>query len=305
MARKKTKLEVVGEVVAIPVTKVLTGSNDRTFFDENGLLELAASIAKEGLLQPITVRPVEVEGEKFYDLVAGERRFRAVQKLKWIEINAHVREMSEESALAAMLMENTGRRDLLPMEEAYAYQRRIDKFGWTVEKIADVAGVSVDRVKKRIRLSNLVEEIHPLVNSGDLPLGHAEALATLDPDKQRAAVRVYSSGSGVTLRDFQTIVQQMNAAEEASLFDLEQFFVSELEKGSAALRGKAAQVNVPTSSALPKPTVTGKDSTGDVIFRYIQDLLAEGKDSEAAAVGNVFDVLVKSNFVKLPSSLRA
>jgi len=304
MPRKK-KLEVVGELNAVPVEKILTGGNDRKFFDQGKLQELASSIAEKGLLQAITVRPVTVEGEVWYELIAGERRYRAIMLLGWVTVPATVAEMTDEEASVAMLMENTGRADLLPMEEAFAYQRRANDFAWPVEKIAEKAGVSPDRVKKRMKLTLLCDELHPLVNSGQLPLGHAEALTALDHDKQRAAVRVFSRGNGISLREFQVVIAEMNAVPAASLFDLEQFFILELETKSFTLSGKNAQVNVPTSATLPSPQATGKDGVGDVMFNYIRVLQSAGHMAEAEAIGNLFSVLVKGNWVKLPSVLQS
>lgn len=303
MPRKKTKLEVVGELKAVPMEKIVTGGNDRKWFDPDQLQELASSIATEGLLQAITVRPIkDLEGNPWYELIAGERRYRAVSLLGWITINANVVEMTDEQASAAMLMENTGRADLLPMEEAFAYQRRVTEFNWPLDKIANMAGVSVDRVKKRIRLTTLVEEIHPMVNSGQIPLAHAEAMTVLDPDKQRAAVKVLAAGA-VTAKDFQGIVAKMNAVEPDSLFDLTEFFIQEMERHSFALGGKNAKVDVPTSAKLPEVKFTMADTCGEVIYNYIQDLAAQGCDSEAAALGNLYKVLVYYNWAKLPRNL--
>src|SRR5690606_4424190 len=145
------------KVHQIPVAQIVPGSNDRKVFDEVKLQELASSIQEHGLAQHITVRPIA--GSQEFEIVAGERPFRAIsQILQWETAPCLVRELSDEEASAIMLVENTSRVDLDPIAEANAYQVRVEKFGWDAKRIAEVAGVSSDRVRARLTLLKLAED---------------------------------------------------------------------------------------------------------------------------------------------------
>lgn len=195
----------------IAVAQIIPGANDRTAFDARALQELAASIRDNGLAQPITVRPGFVcasceafttdepahcpacgHSEYFpvYQIVAGERRFRACKLLGWPAIPAIVRQLSDEQAAAIMLAENTSRADLDPIDEGRAYQARIAAFGWSIEDCARQAGVSEIRVQFRLKLLRLRPNVQELVRKNILSLGYAQILAdaNLDTDRQQAAV---------------------------------------------------------------------------------------------------------------------
>ena len=118
-------------LTAIPIDSIRRGDNDRQAFDQVALEELSESIRAHGLVQPITIRPMP---DGHYQIVAGERRWRACKLLTWHEIPAIVRDLDDEAASAIMLAENIGRKDLNPIEEANAYHRRMDQFGWSVPK---------------------------------------------------------------------------------------------------------------------------------------------------------------------------
>jgi ParB family chromosome partitioning protein len=149
-------------VTEIPVQQVRPGANDRTSFDEAGISDLAASIEVHGLAQPITVRP---HGDGF-EIVAGERRFRAVKHLGRTTVPAIVRDYTDEQASAVMLLENVQRADLDPVDEAHAYQSRIDRFGLTVGQVAEMAGVTAARVCTRLPVLRLFPEAQHLVRVG-------------------------------------------------------------------------------------------------------------------------------------------
>jgi ParB/RepB/Spo0J family partition protein len=171
----------------IPLSQIHRGANDRTYFDSNGLEELAASIKDHGLIQPITVRPI---GD-YYEIVAGERRFRACEILKWQEIPCFVAELSDEEAAAIMLTENVSRKDLDPIDEARAYRVRIDRFGWSTAECAKQAGTSEITVTFRLKLLTLREDIQHLVRSGNVQIGYAQILADskLDTNRQTLAIK--------------------------------------------------------------------------------------------------------------------
>lgn len=147
--------------------------NPRKHFDEAALDELAASIAARGVIQPVIVRP---HGKRGYQLVAGERRWRAAQKARVHEIPALVRELDDREVMALALIENLQREDLNPIEEARAYQRLADEEGMTQADIARMVEKSRSHVANLQRLLHLPEKVLDLVESGRLTMGHARAL---------------------------------------------------------------------------------------------------------------------------------
>lgn len=171
------------EIRDVPVALITAGDNDRTRFDAAALDQLAASIDSNGLAQPITVRPT-ADG---FQIVAGERRFRAVSSIGWTTIPAIVRDLTDAETADIMLVENTGRVDLDPIDEARAYAKRMAE-GAEAADVAKVAGVSVVRVRFRVKLLNLIDDAQALVRRGDLPLGSAQAMHELDRNRQRMAL---------------------------------------------------------------------------------------------------------------------
>lgn len=145
----------------------------RRHFDEDALAELAASIAQRGVIQPVIVRPL-ASGR--YQLVAGERRWRAAQKARLHEIPAIVRELPEREVMAIALIENLQREDLNPIEEARAYQRLAESEGLTQTEIAGLVDKSRSHVANLQRLLSLPDDVVALVERGDLSMGHARAL---------------------------------------------------------------------------------------------------------------------------------
>jgi len=153
----------------------------RTRMDETALQELAASIREHGLMQPIVVRPV---GADRWEIIAGERRFRAAGLAGLSEVPVIVREVPDEQALQLALIENIQREDLNPLEEAQAIRRLIDEFGFSHEKAADAIGRSRSATSNLLRLLNLAEPVQTMLLAGDLDMGHARALLALDRVQQ-------------------------------------------------------------------------------------------------------------------------
>lgn len=289
-------------VQMLPTAKVVAGNNDRKHFDRASLEELAANIAVYGLTQPMTVRPV---GDHF-EIVAGERRFRAMtQVLGWDQVPALVRSLSDEQASAIMLAENTSRADLDPIEEANAYSSRMQAFEWTPAKIAEVAGVSEDVVKRRVLLLQLHPDVQQLVAKKHMPIGHAEAMVKLDHYRQLIALRVYREAKAMPLNTFCKVVSDLYGEQaQDGLFDLEQFWMSHAaDMAKTPVRGKKAVVNVPTRQDLPAPEMKTTDTTSAVIMRYILHLDAMGFASEAAAIGTLYRALIHSNSMALPDAV--
>lgn len=153
----------------------------RTRMDPGSLEELAASIKAQGVMQPILVRPVE-DGR--FEIIAGERRWRAAQIAALVEVPCLVREIEDEAALAMSLIENIQREDLNPLEEAAGIQRLIDEFEMTHQQAADAVGRSRPAASNLLRLLNLAEPVQELLMAGDLDMGHARALLSLNGAEQ-------------------------------------------------------------------------------------------------------------------------
>lgn len=313
------------EISNIRCESIVSGINDRKDFDPIALRELADSITEHGLAQPITVRPIvqcPLCGTVYseaplpcscsrcghddltdrFQIVAGERRFRAIsQMLQWDSAPCIIRDLDDEAASSIMLVENTSRADLSPIEEARAYQSRIDRFGWDPSRISKVAGVSEALVKRRLLLLQLTADIQQLVSTGQLPIGHAEAMTSLDSNRQRIAARIFSESSGMTLRVFRGVVSQLlEEQSQQGLFDLENFWVEQVQTDAELpTRGKRAIVDVPTRQDLPKIFTDGKDSTSSVIRRYISALECGGLSTEAATIGTLYTALVRLNFMSV------
>jgi ParB family chromosome partitioning protein len=151
----------------------------RTRFDETAIDDLAASIKARGVLQPILVRPSSSRpGE--YEIVAGERRWRAAQRARLHEVPVVEKTLSDDESLEIAIVENVQRQDLSPIDEARGYRRLIDEFGHSQQDVADVVGKSRPHVANMVRLLNLPEKVQALLDTGALSMGHARALVTSD-----------------------------------------------------------------------------------------------------------------------------
>ncbi|MGQ3052736.1 MAG: ParB/RepB/Spo0J family partition protein [Roseateles sp.] len=152
----------------------------RTRMDEGSLYELAESIKAQGIMQPILVRPITASGPASYEIIAGERRFRAAKLAGLREVPVLVKAVPDESAAAMALIENIQREDLNPLEEAQGLKRLTDEFGLTHEQAAQAVGRSRSAASNLLRLLNLAAPVQNMLMAGDLDMGHARALLPLD-----------------------------------------------------------------------------------------------------------------------------
>jgi ParB family chromosome partitioning protein len=288
----------VSEVVSLPVERIRPGDNDRTVFNAKELSGLADSIREIGLQNPIIVRPL---GD-VYEVMAGERRFRACRLAGLTVIPSLIRPATDEEASAIMLAENTGRSDLDPVDEAFGYSKRIARFGWTEEHVAEKAGVKVERVRSRLRLTKVRPDILKLVRSGNFPIGHAEALADLDHNRQMLAARPLIEGKRLNRREFQQVVDHLIAQQnQAAMFDLTALGGPMPEAVDAA--PSVVAPDFPTNPHLP-PLKVVAGGTGPSILAYLDTLQAHGFIREAHAVGNVLKGLVEGHCARLPVNIR-
>lgn len=182
----------------------------RKVFEENGLEELSASIKEKGVLQPLLVRRKQEEG--FFELIAGERRFRAAKLAELEEVPCRILDFSDEEALEAGLLENIQREDLSCLEEAFGYLRLIEDFSYTQETLAKKIGKSRSYVANTLRLLNLPEEVRLLLEGGKITAGHARALInSKDPIKFAQLI----IARGLNVRRTEELVRQDDDAVSA------------------------------------------------------------------------------------------
>jgi len=177
----------------------------RSIFDAERLGELAESIRHQGVIQPIVVR---VRGSKEYELIAGERRWRAAQLAGIEKIPAIVRDVPDEIAIAMALVENIQRENLNPIEEATALKRLVDEFQMTHQEAGDAVGRSRSAVSNLLRLLELSHEVRELVDARHLEMGHARALLTLEPALQAKAAREVVKRD-LSVRETEQLVRRM------------------------------------------------------------------------------------------------
>ncbi|SMB21712.1 putative chromosome-partitioning protein ParB [Sterolibacterium denitrificans] len=190
---------------SLPVGRLQPGRyQPRTRMDPDSLNELAASIKAQGIMQPILVRLI---GDDKYEIIAGERRWRAAQLAGMSEVPVLVREIPDEATLAMSLIENIQRENLNPLEEAAGIQRLIDEFGMSHQQAADAVGRSRPAASNLLRLLNLAKPVQECLFSGELDMGHARALLPLaKPEQARLAALVVHKR--LSVRETEKLVQR-------------------------------------------------------------------------------------------------
>lgn len=193
-------------LLTLPVARIRPGRyQPRTKMDQQALAELAGSIRAQGLMQPLLVRPVDRDR---YELIAGERRWRAAQMAGLDEVPALVRDVPDDAALAMSLIENIQRENLNPMEEAAGLQRLVEEFRMTHEQAADAVGRSRSATTNLLRLLKLAKPVQEMLMEGALEMGHARALLALDPARQiEAGNRV--AARALSVRDTEALVHAL------------------------------------------------------------------------------------------------
>ena len=189
----------------LPVGQLQPGKyQPRTRMDPGSLEELAASIKAQGLIQPISVRPV-ANGR--FEIIAGERRWRASQIAGLTEVPVLIREIPDEAALAMSLIENIQREDLNPLEEAAGIQRLLDEFQMTHQQAAEALGRSRSATSNLLRLLQLAKPVQDMLMAGDLEMGHARALLAL-PKAEQGSIAAMVVDKGYSVRDTERAVSQ-------------------------------------------------------------------------------------------------
>ena len=200
------------ELKNLPVELIQPGKyQPRTDIHAESLEDLANSIRAQGVVQPIVVRMLNDSNK--YEIIAGERRWRAAQLAELHEIPAVIRNVPDEAAIAMALIENIQREDLNPMEEANAFQRLIDEFHMTHQQVAEAVGRSRVTVTNLLRLLTLNDDVKRMVERGELEMGHARALLTLEHEQQSQAAREVIEKQ-LSVRETEKLVRRIQSTPE-------------------------------------------------------------------------------------------
>jgi ParB family chromosome partitioning protein len=201
-----------GSPSSLPLTELVAGMyQPRTRMDEGALYELAESIKAQGIMQPILVRRL-VDGDNSgkYEIIAGERRFRAARLAGLSSVPVLVRDVPNESAAAMSLIENIQREDLNPLEEAHGLQRLVKEFGLTHEQAAQAVGRSRSAATNLLRLLNLTDPVQTMLMAGDIDMGHARALLGLERASQITAANQIAAKK-MSVREAEALVKKLGA----------------------------------------------------------------------------------------------
>lgn len=194
------------ELQKLPIEWLKPGKyQPRKDMSQDALEDLASSIRSQGIIQPIVVRQV---GEESYEIIAGERRWRASQLAQLDVIPCIIKDVPDEAAVAIALIENIQREDLNAMEEAIALQRLLSEFELTHQQVADAVGKSRASVTNLLRLNQLNDDVKLLLEHGDIEMGHARALLALDGMAQSDAARIVAAKQ-MTVRDTENLVRRL------------------------------------------------------------------------------------------------
>lgn len=228
------------EVQQIAVVKLVVNPyQPRKVFDDEALQELALSIKEHGVLQPIIVR---TKGKK-YEIVAGERRFRASQLAGLTEVPAIVKNLSEQQMMELAILENLQREDLTPIEEAEAYYNLIQNLKFTQEELAVRLGKSRPHIANHIRLLSLPQDVRTAITDGKLSMGHGRALLGLKVQRQMSVMAQKVMREGLSVRQLEKIVQQQTTvSRETKVPSSKNVFVQERESQLREYFGTNVQI---------------------------------------------------------------
>jgi len=242
------------ELAQLPVGDVRPGKyQPRTRMDEGSLRELADSIRVRGVIQPIVVRPV---GPSKYEILAGERRWRAARIAGLERVPAVIREVPDEAALGIGLIENIQREDLNPLEEATGLKRLIDEFKLTHEQVAGAIGRSRTGVTNLLRLLELAAAVQEMVQDGRIDMGHARALLSLSKARQ-VEIAEQVAARGLSVRETERLVQQATVAPAPRVM------VAALDPDSRRLQDDLAESLGATVHLKPR-----REGRGSVVIEY-------------------------------------
>lgn len=228
--------------VTLKLSEIEPNKNQpRQDFDETALAELAESISKHGLLQPILVRPIIGGG---YQIVAGERRYRASRMAGLSEVPVIIRELSESETMEIALIENLQRENLTPIEEAVGYRTLMDEHGFSQEEVSKAVGKSRSAVANSLRLLKLPEDILKMVSDGVISAGHARAILSLEKEEDMLFLANEIAKRDLSVRQAEKLSKKMNQAEkEPPAVTVKASYFSEVELALTEYLGKKVSVS--------------------------------------------------------------
>ncbi|WMJ05049.1 ParB/RepB/Spo0J family partition protein [Aeromonas veronii] len=242
-----------GELRKLPVEWLQSGKyQPRKDMSQDALEELANSISAQGVIQPIVVRPL---GEKSFEIIAGERRWRASQLARLEVVPCIVKDVPDEAAVAIALIENIQREDLNAIEEAVALQRLLTEFELTHQQVAEAVGKSRTTVTNLLRLNQLNDDVKRFVEHGDLDMGHARALLALSGQAQSELAKLVAQ-KGLTVRDTEKLVQKALEPAKARVEPARDPQIGYLERQLAEKIGNQVQLQ------------PGKRDSGKLVISY-------------------------------------
>lgn len=231
----------------------------RKKFDEAEIQKLAESISEHGLIQPIIVRPI---ADERYQIVAGERRWRACKIAGISEIPIIVRELSDEDTAKIALIENIQRADLNPIEEAAAYKQLIDNYNITQEALAKMVGKSRSVIANSVRLLNLPEQVQDMLKNDEITVGHAKALAGIDDEDYMIEVAEKAANGLLTVRNIERLAAEYQTRNDEDVPDIDELdrkvrnYYTEVELSLTDRLGRKIKIN------------PGKDGKGSISIDF-------------------------------------
>ena len=257
------KTETTG-ALSVPISQVEScSSQPRKYFDEAALADLAASIREHGIIQPLTVRKLS---SGYYQIIAGERRWRAARIAGLSEVPVIVMEADDRKAAELAMIENLQREDLNPMEEAAGYQTLVETYHMTQEEAAKRVGKSRSAVANSLRLLSLSPAVRKLVEDGSLSAGHARALLTLNPSMQESTARSIIAG-GLSVRQTEALVKRLTAEKKPvrTPDPHEVDYVAEAQRELTAQMGRGVKIVTGRKKGRVELEYYGMDDLNDLL----------------------------------------
>ncbi len=250
-------VEEGSSTVSLRITEIEPNKEQpRKFFDEAALSELAASVAQHGILQPLLVRPL-ANGQ--YQLIAGERRWRAARMAGLQEVPVVIREMTEQEAAEVALIENLQREDLNPMEEAQGYRTLMESYGLTQEETAKAVNKSRPAVANALRLLSLPSNIAALVQSGELSAGHARTLLSFETKEQQEQAAKDVIEKGLSVRALEKMAKAAQTPRSEKEHVRRESFFDEVELALTEHLGRKVKVSVKEKAGILQIEFYSKD----------------------------------------------
>lgn len=242
-------------------------SQPRTDFDEEAIANLADSIKEHGLLQPLLVRPLEVGG---YQIVAGERRWRACRMLGMSEVPVIIRDLSDKETMQIALVENLLRENLNPIEEAMGYKDLMDNYDMTQEEVAKTVGKPRSSIANSLRMLNLPDEIREYLKEGDITAGHAKALAAISNEEDMIAAAKKAAAGLLTVRDIEKLAQKKEKKrKETDVF--KDSYYKEMELSLNEHLGRKVKIDYSKNKGTLQLEFYDEDDLKSIISRMIQE----------------------------------